>query len=55
MVSWYTHKKSVAFSVPILRNSQMLNALHTDLLYQISTTPDKKYGKCSQKLIYAFK
>lgn len=54
MVLWYTHNISVALSVPILRNSQMLNALHVDLLYQISTTTDKKCGKCSQKFIYAF-
>jgi len=55
MVSRYTHTKSVAFSVPILRKSQMLSALHADLLYQIPTTTDKKCGKCSQKFIFAFK
>jgi len=55
MIPRYTNKKSVAFSVPILRNSEMLNALHADLLYQISIRTDKKCGKCSQKFIYAFK
>jgi len=54
MISRYTHTKSVVFSVPILRNSQILNALHADLLYQIPTKTDKKCGKCSQKFIYTF-